>query len=304
MFALRHGEHFAEATDMLGGLKRWGTVPARLSNLTCGYLVACFSRWHTGVVFSESLQRLLPWYPELESADNLLSMLQTAIDSTGFDVIVLPAREQDKRFVSARIDDGIRSLSIDLDTTKRAFVMRFRAYGVLMAGGTTSDLAACAAAAVQWQSGTTSWALYKAWSFVEYKEFRAQADEHDPVAARWAFLRTQRPDLDHRLIEAAYAQPRLRMLFPATSVSTTLILSRCTRYPFSFDVPSVCSTGGKYYVLRGRYMPEGPKTIAVVDMAEDAVALAVAHLPEGCGPAIIGTYQDLDTSTPSARTHL
>ncbi|MGY2062711.1 DUF6193 family natural product biosynthesis protein, partial [Nocardia gipuzkoensis] len=65
----------------------------------------------------------------------------------------------------------------------------------------------------------------------------------------------------------------------------------------------VCSTGGKYRVLRNHDMPDGAKEIGLVYTPEDAVSLIVAHLPDGCGPAIVGTAEDLHKTTPGQDAH-
>ncbi|MEV6073329.1 DUF6193 family natural product biosynthesis protein [Nocardia sp. NPDC052001] len=119
----------------------------------------------------------------------------------------------------------------------------------------------------------------------------------DSVAAQWNLLRTEqtyyRRFLDHDLIEAVYAHPRLRVLFPFTSVAT-LHLSRCTRYPFSFDIPCVVSDyGGGFDVIRTPKMVAGPRMIGVGVTVSEAVALIAAHLPHGCGPAIEATAENL-----------
>ncbi|GAB3203450.1 DUF6193 family natural product biosynthesis protein [Nocardia tengchongensis] len=117
------------------------------------------------------------------------------------------------------------------------------------------------------------------------------------VAAQWDLLRNDetyyRRFLDHDLVEAVYAHPQLGVLFPFTSV-TVLHLSRCTRYPFSFDVPCVVPDfTGTFKVMRTHNMVTGPKMIGVGVTAAEAVTLIAAHLPEGCGPAIDGTAEDL-----------
>ncbi|MFE3953713.1 DUF6193 family natural product biosynthesis protein [Nocardia sp. NPDC059091] len=126
---------------------------------------------------------------------------------------------------------------------------------------------------------------------------RPTGDSHDdgggPVEAKWDFYRTHAYYPYHDLIEAAYAEPQLRMLFPYSS-TWILNLSRCIRYPFSMDVPCIRPVGtGKFEVRRTPNMPAGPSVITVADSAEDAVALVAANLPENCGPAIDGTIEDL-----------
>ncbi|MEV1177563.1 DUF6193 family natural product biosynthesis protein [Nonomuraea sp. NPDC049784] len=46
--------------------------------------------------------------------------------------------------------------------------------------------------------------------------------------------------------------------------------------------------------------PYGTGHIAEAEIAAEAVAIVVAHLPAGCGPAIDGTADDLDDPTPDS----
>ncbi|MCT9010270.1 DUF6193 family natural product biosynthesis protein [Streptomyces rhizosphaerihabitans] len=118
------------------------------------------------------------------------------------------------------------------------------------------------------------------------------------VETAWASYR-QTPALhvDHFLIEAAYDQPQLRALFPFHS-HRSLGFSRCTEFPHTHDVPVVTPVNGKYRVTwwRTRGPHDGPAGIGEADNPQDAVALVVAHLPPECGPAVVGTAEDLDRS--------
>ncbi|WP_406303169.1 DUF6193 family natural product biosynthesis protein [Streptomyces sp. NBC_00885] len=115
-------------------------------------------------------------------------------------------------------------------------------------------------------------------------------DAADIVSAKW---QTVLAYADHKInpatTRAAYAQPRLRELFPVVSHGV-LYLNRCTGFPAPADVPVVYRlSGGGFQVVResdGVNLGE-PTTL------EEAFALVVANLPEGCGPAIIGTADDL-----------
>ncbi|MFI6288634.1 DUF6193 family natural product biosynthesis protein [Streptomyces sp. NPDC051018] len=100
--------------------------------------------------------------------------------------------------------------------------------------------------------------------------------------------------VDHGLIEAAYAEPELRVLFPYQS-HESLHFSRCTRYPYTHDVPAIVPVDGKYRVIgRTARSPHRPVDIGWADNPRDAVALVLARLPPGCGPAVVGTADDLD----------
>jgi hypothetical protein len=91
------------------------------------------------------------------------------------------------------------------------------------------------------------------------------------------------------LIEVARAERTLRQLYPYTS-HFALHLSSCTRYPYVLRAPSVLPRhDGRFQV----FVPRGGTLLGETDTAEAAVALVVAHLPSGLGPAVAGTADDL-----------
>ncbi|QIY72817.1 DUF6193 family natural product biosynthesis protein [Streptomyces sp. RLB1-33] len=126
----------------------------------------------------------------------------------------------------------------------------------------------------------------------------------DAVEARWRQLalvwqwrrerqEVLRPGVGYpgvvHLIEVARAERTLRRLYPYTS-HFALHLSSCTRYPYALRVPSVLPRhDGRFQV----FVPRGGTLLGETDTAEAAVALVVAHLPAGLGPAVAGTADDL-----------
>ncbi|MFI1972310.1 hypothetical protein BLA24_31900 [Streptomyces cinnamoneus] len=112
----------------------------------------------------------------------------------------------------------------------------------------------------------------------------------ETVALAWQRVLSLEEDLlAPEIARAAYAEPRLRELFPLVSHGA-LTLSRCTRSPWSNDVPTLYRrAGGGYVVIR-----YGEGRLGEPDTVEEAVALIVANLPAGCGAAVDGTADDLD----------
>ncbi|MGW7095763.1 DUF6193 family natural product biosynthesis protein [Streptomyces sp. NPDC054874] len=100
--------------------------------------------------------------------------------------------------------------------------------------------------------------------------------------------------IDPNFSRAAYAHPKLRSLFPLISHGS-LQFSRCTRYPWSRDVPSLFRRrDGRFSVIRLWETGEsGLREVGVADTAPEAVTLLSAILPEDWGPAIEGTADDL-----------
>ncbi|XQE80654.1 DUF6193 family natural product biosynthesis protein [Streptomyces microflavus] len=110
------------------------------------------------------------------------------------------------------------------------------------------------------------------------------------VAEEWEdILDAGDESINPAMPRAAYANPRLRELFPVVSHGA-LYLSRCIRSPRPHDVATLFRRGGGgFMVIRqsdGIVLGE-PNTV------EEAVELSAANLPEECGPAIDGSAHDL-----------
>ncbi|MFF7969845.1 DUF6193 family natural product biosynthesis protein [Streptomyces sp. NPDC007905] len=110
--------------------------------------------------------------------------------------------------------------------------------------------------------------------------------------AQWHWLLNW-PHVDNELVRVAYEEPRLRQLFPWVSM-WELHFSRCTQYPWSWDVPYIRPQPG------GVFKVEGPSRVAFIGevyTAQAAVAMVADRLPPGCGPAVIGDRDALAATT-------
>ncbi|MGW2490028.1 DUF6193 family natural product biosynthesis protein [Streptomyces sp. NPDC001606] len=108
------------------------------------------------------------------------------------------------------------------------------------------------------------------------------------VEAGWQKVRADgrvRPEL----LEAAYAEPRLRQLFPWTGMGE-LHFSRCTEWPGTWDIPYIQPAAD------GRYWVSGPSRsqhVGPAATAQQAVAMVVERLPADAGAAFVGTREEL-----------
>jgi hypothetical protein len=103
------------------------------------------------------------------------------------------------------------------------------------------------------------------------------------------------------LVAAAYAEPRLRRLFPWVGM-WELHFSRCTEGRWTWDIPYIQPLAQH---LGGRFLVAGPSRSEVVGPArtvEEAVAMVVERLPPGCGPAFVGTPAELEEMEKKGRT--
>src|SRR5579862_8342094 len=108
--------------------------------------------------------------------------------------------------------------------------------------------------------------------------------EPDPVEAGWRVARAD-GRVTPEILEATYAEPRLRVLFPWVSMGE-LHLSRCTRPPWTWDVPWILlMEDGRYWVVG----PSRKESVGQVATIEEAIASVVERLPPGFGPAFNGT---------------
>lgn len=89
------------------------------------------------------------------------------------------------------------------------------------------------------------------------------------------------------LLGAAYAEPCLRKLFPWTGMAE-LHFSRCTEWPWTWDVPYIAPAVGGGYRVSG---PSRVESVGPAATAREAVAMVVHRLPPGTGSVFVGTRE-------------
>lgn len=156
-----------------------------------------------------------------------------------------------------------------------------------IAQGCVSDLEAVVQVAHAWHEGITLDQLGSRWPFIAVDALALAHERGEAVAFQWQLVRDLPEHLvDHEIVEAAYADPVLRGLFPLVGHGS-LQFSRCTHRPFSGDVPSLFPLGNGgwrvHCLWAGDEIP--PQDAAT---AAEAVSLVVAGLPATCGPAVEG----------------
>ncbi|MET7912016.1 DUF6193 family natural product biosynthesis protein [Streptomyces avermitilis] len=111
---------------------------------------------------------------------------------------------------------------------------------------------------------------------------------HTLVEAGWQKVHADgrvRPEL----LEAAYAEPRLRQLFPWTGMGE-LHFSRCTEWPWAWDIPYIQPAAEGAYWVSG---PLRSESVGLAATPQEAVTMVVDRLPPNCGPAFVGTREEL-----------
>lgn len=99
------------------------------------------------------------------------------------------------------------------------------------------------------------------------------------------------------LLEAAYAEPRLRQLFPWTGMGE-LHFSRCTEWRHTWDIPYIQPAAEGAYWVSG---PLRTDTVGSAATAQEAIAMVVERLPARCGPAFVGTPEELTAHEAATR---
>ncbi|MFD9407204.1 DUF6193 family natural product biosynthesis protein [Streptomyces sp. NPDC059989] len=232
-------------------------------------------------------------YPDLAAAGSLAAALEQLAAALGVDVTVVP--HEGGSPVTAGIASaasGRKPLSVYIGATSRSFLVSGWGEGIELIDGATPDLADVVRAGVAWGQGVSLRELRAGLPFLHSSE-RAEAHERGPAAVvelQWRKMREQAseaPDFPEfgELVEATHAEPRLRQLYVFSS-HWTLGFSSCTGFPFRVEVAIAPSSPGRPYLVL-----ESPhhRILGEANTADEAVALAVAHLPTDVGPAIAGT---------------
>jgi hypothetical protein len=229
-------------------------------------------------------------YPDVIAAGGLVNALQNALLALGSTLTVTGPGE---RFpvAYARAESGVRFSQVYIAAHERLFLLDFWARGVVLAHGSTPNLAEAATAINRWVgSAGTSTELAAAFPFVVVKPAAAFFERAEEVECRWrdylANIGDRFPELA-TFVRAAYRRPELRQLFPYTSFNS-FCFSRCTGYPYTGDTPMVVPTTDGQYEVRGRI----GEVLGRGD-ADAAVQLVIDHLPAKCGPAVPGTADEL-----------
>jgi uncharacterized protein DUF6193 len=233
-------------------------------------------------------------YPELAAHGQLATAIQAAATALGVDLgMVVPDTSDTRRCatVTSKAQDR-EPIRVGLGAVERWFLINGWSRGVELVSGATADLRQVVRAACAWRDSRSLDEFQAAAPFVQVSSL-ALAQERGPadaVAEKWRLMRAAWATDDRfgsvaALIEAAHAEPVLRQLFAYTS-HTSLAFSTCTGYPYSQDIPRVDPGEDGGYIIRD---PLTGDTIGEADDATSAVALVVAHLPTGVGPASAGT---------------
>ena len=235
-------------------------------------------------------------YSDIATRGGLAAALQSLAHEGGFSVSATPTAS--RPLLAAGVESRLphrRQLAVHAWAVERRWSIRGEeaVAGAALIEGDTADLAQVARAARAWQEGAALTDINRAAPFVHLTG-RFEVPDGDPVRlaeSEWASLRKGARERDiwpayQALIEAAYAEPTLRSLYPFTS-HWALRFSTTTRPRLTHTGPWLLAD----VVERGYTVSEGfPDSglLAHTATAQEAVAAAVRHLPRGLGPVTYG----------------
>lgn len=233
------------------------------------------------------------WYPDIAAQGSLAAALQAVADEAGLTVpFVTSEGDPFGRAVVATPVPQRTEFAINSWAGERRWSVRGgeSCQGLALVEGDTSDLEHIARAAQAWHDGADLNAIRDAAPFVR-RTGRFEVADHDPAQlaeSEWQFLRTEARVADwpefRALVEAAYAEPALRRLYPFTSHWTlrfaTTTRPNLTAVPLCLDAYS-----NQPYVVRALLLGE---ILAEAPTAAEVVSAALRHLPPGLGPVTFG----------------
>jgi hypothetical protein len=235
-------------------------------------------------------------YPDVAALGSLAAALLKAATKQGFELGAVTAHErQPLLYASVPSTTPLRdALEVRAGHIERYWSINGWGQGIELVSGTAQDLSEVAKAAKEWRDKTPLRGIQRSVPFVELCRL-AEAAEQSPaqtVSAQWQWMRQdaeEAPWSEYRaLIEAAYAEPQLRQLFPCTS-HWSLRLSAIAGFRFSADVLCLEAHRGSSYVVKASWRGA---VLGETTTAQEAVSLAVSHLPTDIGPAVAGTQED------------
>lgn len=250
------------------------------------------------------------FYPDVIAAGGLAAALAQVAADQGLTLgAPTPAPEGspgDVRFPA--LIPGRADLTVSARRRRRSFRLENNESGIAHARGYTADLTEVARAVAAWFAGSDPRGMKAAAPFIELPlmaEARATGSAESVVETNWQLrrdawrrLKEFKPDdwcepgaltAQRDLIDAAYAEPRLRRLYAMTS-HFNLWFSQCTDSPFA-RVGAVIEprSDGSYGVWMRQHRDEGES----FDTPHAAVARAAELLPPDCGGAVLGTAADV-----------
>lgn len=229
-------------------------------------------------------------YPDVVRAGGPAELLLSLISPPGASLKISGARSGWSASV-ATLEPQLRQTTVNLGNEERVFIVEARIERAHLGLGSAESLDTVVGWIEDFHSVNDVEYVIERHPFVRTSHHGSAYLSRSEVDWWWDYLLDPPPEHSaalprlRDLITAAAQEPQLRQLLPVTS-HDDLHFSRCTRYPFSEDLPSIRT----YAVGQAHYPSEayqyevnapGRQEPFAADTAEEAAAIA-AHGPESC----------------------
>lgn len=225
-------------------------------------------------------------FPDVAEKGSLAAALQAVAADQGLSLTMVATESDPLRHATA---SSILPHREALFVAAWHFERRWRVSGSanngILVSGVTDDLSHVPAVVHAWAEGVPLSGLGQAARF-ELLTGRFEVPDGNPadvIASQWQYMLKDAQHTDwpeyQALIAAAYAEPKLRKLYPYTS-HWALSFS-ATPYPFTPSFATLEASRGGDYTIREWW--NGPALTQVPTPAE-AISIAVDRLPEGLDP--------------------
>jgi Family of unknown function (DUF6193) len=230
-------------------------------------------------------------YPDIASQGSLAAALEVAAKQLALEIPVTSAT--DDKLLSASVESRLphrHPLRVRARNRERTWSISGRDsfQDLALVDGQTDDLSEIARAAYAWHTGAALEEIRRDTPFVHLTG-RFEVPDRDPVrlaAAEWECLRTEARELVwdwapayHALIEAAYAQPALRKLYPFTSHWALRFATSASRQITDSVGPIVIAHSAGRYSVRADLAAD--ESLAEATSAPEVIAATMRFMPAG-----------------------
>ncbi|NWF29573.1 hypothetical protein HW130_25525 [Streptomyces sp. PKU-EA00015] len=240
-----------------------------------------------GAAPNDPLHEYAMLYPEVVRAGSLQNALQVVADGAGYGLTVELTSSPGWRHVAAQVAADGFSANVLMARGERSFSVDCSAGGIRMATGNIDGLSEVAGAMHSWLQGPRVRELVAQWPFLRTWELAEAHERGEAVPVRWRQLRAASARMQdtalHELVEAAFEQPRLRVLSPGRSMYW-LTFSRRASPPICHDLPRAMPLGNGRYRVR---FADG--RVQDVDGAAEAVAV-ILDRPSASTPSRVKSH--------------
>jgi hypothetical protein len=227
-------------------------------------------------------------YPEVAVRGSLVAALQAAAADQGLSLTMIATPSDPVRHATApSVLPHREALFVAAWNFERRWWVSGSANNGLLISGTTPDLHQLPKVVLGWAEGASLDEIAQAAPF-DVLTGRFEVPDGNPadvIAAEWQYMLKDAQQSDWpeylALIEAAYAEPKLRVLYPYTS-HWALNFS-ATPYPFTPSFATLVASRGGDYTVKEWW--NGP-ALAQVTTPNEAISIAVDRIPEGLGQGV------------------